>query len=707
MDRRNFIKSGTGLAFVISTGLGMQSCWPRKVENPLTINPWIIIRPDDKVIIYNPAAEMGQGSMTALPVIVAEELDVAWKQVEVLDSPIDAEIYGHDGWGSRQMMAIVGSYAVEGYFNTLRMAGAQARLILKHMAADYWQCDPTEVTTSKGTVLNHRTTKKLSYGELTQLGKLPNPLPVVLETDLKSPDHFSIVGKYVPRIDIPSKTNGTAQYSIDVSAPGMVYGVIERAPWQGAQVKSVNKEVILRSQNVIDLVELENGLGIIAETFESALAAKNNLKIEWEGGTEATTYNSADDFAEFEKVLDDTAVGTEVIKKQDDLTSRSKVVRRYMAEFFNEYAYHAQMEPLNAVVTPATGTRPAQVWIGTQAPDSMLSHAAAAFGLDENNVHINRCLLGGGFGRRTRRDYMLEAIALAQHTGRPTKLIWTREDDVKSGTFRPATLQRIEAGVDRDGNICTWKYEVTGPGKGLISTGSDIPHYAITDQSITAKYMDRPVLTNSWRAEGHFNNKFAIESMVDMVATREGKDPATLRRHLLRNDQRALDVLDKVLAISNWYSAAIPGRARGLSFCERSAITACVCEMSLDSKRGIRVHKVWIALDTGMVVQPDNARAQVEGAVIMGISSALYEGVTLTHGSIDQSNFHNYRILRCEEAPESIEVEFIKSNEKPVGIGEAGVPAIGGAIANAFASLTGKRMFHMPFTVERINEALA
>lgn len=650
MDRRNFIKSGTGLAFVISTGLGMQSCWPRKVENPLTINPWIIIRPDDKVIIYNPAAEMGQGSMTALPVIVAEEMDVEWKQVEVLDSPIDAEIYGHDGWGSRQMMAIVGSYAVEGYFNTLRMAGAQARLILKHMAADYWQCDPTEVTTSKGTVLNHRTTKKLSYGELTQLGKLPNPLPVVLETDLKSPDHFSIVGKYVPRIDIPSKTNGTAQYSIDVSAPGMVYGVIERAPWQGAQVKSVNKEVILRSQNVIDLVELENGLGIIAETFESALAAKNNLKIEWEGGTEATTYNSADDFTEFKKILDDT---------------------------------------------------------GTQAPDSMLRHAATAFGLDENNVHINRCLLGGGFGRRTRRDYMLEAIALAQHTGRPTKLIWTREDDVKSGTFRPATLQRIEAGVDRDGNICTWKYEVTGPGKGLISTGSDIPHYAIPDQSITAKYVDRPVLTNSWRAEGHFNNKFAIESMVDMVATREGKDPVTLRRTLLRNDQRALDVLDKVLAISNWYSAAIPGRARGLSFCERSAITACVCEISLDSKRGIRVHNVWIALDAGMVVQPDNARAQVEGAVIMGISSALHEGVTLTHGSIDQSNFHNYRILRCEEAPESIEVEFIKSNEKPVGIGEAGVPAIGGAIANAFASLTGKRMFHMPFTVERINEALA
>lgn len=706
MDRRNFIKSGTGLAFVISTGIGLQSCWSRKEKNPLTVNAWVIIESNNTVVIYNPAAEMGQGSMTALPLILAEELDVDWKRVKVIDSPIDAEIYGHDGWGSRQMMAIVGSYAVEGYYNTLRMAGAQAKLILRHMAAHYWQCDLSEIATNKGTVINHQTSKTLSYGELAEVGALPNPLPYVTESDLKSPNDFSIIGVSVPRIDIPSKTNGTAQFSLDVSVPDMIYGVIERAPRHGAKVKSVNRADIINAPDVIDLVVLENGLGIIAETVERAFTAKRQLKVEWEGGEASRLYESKNDFTEFKKVLDGSSIVANNIKTVEDTNSNAKVVRRYVAEFFNEYACHAQMEPLNAVVAAATDGKTAEVWIGTQAPDSMLRHAGGALGLEEKDIMIHRCLLGGGFGRRTKRDYLLEACVLAQHTGRPTKLVWTREDDFKSGAFRPATLQRIEAGVDVDGNICSWKYEVTGPGKGLISTGSEIPHYSIPSQSITSKYVDRPVVTNSWRAEGHFNNKFAIEAMIDEVASKEGIDPVTMRRKLLKDDSRALRVLNRVVAMSNWNKPLTAGRAKGLSFCERSAITACVCEISLHQDRGIRVHKVWIALDAGIVVQPDNATAQVEGAVVMGISSALLEGITFQKGAVVQSNFHNYQILRCEDAPESIEVEFIKSNDRPVGIGEAGVPGVGGAIANAFASLTGKRMYHMPFTVDRINETL-
>ncbi len=709
MSRRKFIGVTGGLTFAISIGgIGCTTLGSSRKEGPpVVFNAWVQVRTDNSVVIYNPAVEMGQGSMTALPVILAEEMDADWSRVIIEESPIDRETYGHNVWGMGPWMGIVGSIAVHGYFDRLRIAGAQARKILMMNAAKKWEVDLNELSTKPGLVVHQKSNRQLTFGEIASFGTMPAQLPEIGLEQLKDPNDFRLIGTVIPRRDVPEKVRGEAIYSMDISLPDMVYASVKHALINKSTPFLLNGDEVSQMPNVVKTVILENGVGVIATTIQSAFKAKDQLNIEWSSDVLASGYDSQMEALKYPEAIDDSTIERKEIVNEGSVENVKGIVKSYTADYYNDYTYHAQMEPLNAVVSLAKDKQSAEIWVGTQAPDSALRDAAEALELDESQITLNRCYLGGGFGRRAARDYLVEACHLAKAVDKPVKLVWNREEDVKAGMFRPATLQRIKAGVDVDGNLISWEYCTTGPGRGLISTGSSIRYYDIPNQKIEAKHLDHGIRTRSWRAEGHGANKFAIEAFVDEIASDQKVDSMEYRRGLLKNSPRALAVLNRVAKMSNWGKANVANRSMGLSFAERDSITACVCEISLNQNSGkIKVHQVWMAVDAGIVVQPDNATAQIEGAIIMGMSSALSERITFKNGEVEQSNFHDYNVLRHDDAPERIDVEFISSTEHPTGIGEAGLPAVGGAIANAFASMTGKRLYHMPFTTVLVMEAI-
>ncbi|MDX1941637.1 MAG: molybdopterin cofactor-binding domain-containing protein [Saprospiraceae bacterium] len=710
IDRRSFLKFSGSITFVISAGLAypLYSFFRKEEQENIPINAWVQISPDDKVTIYNPAAEMGQGSRTALPIILAEEMDADWAKVIIKDSPIDAAVYGHDGWGSRPMMAIVGSYAVEGYYKNLRLAGTQVRQILKTIASNHWKVPLTELSTEANKVIHQPTGKRLSYGDIVALGQMPSVLPEVSPELLKNPKDFKIIGTDIARRDIPEKVNGKAVYSIDIILPGMAYAAIERSPVLGSKPVLLNEQEIMNLPGVLDIVILDHGIVVIADDIEAAFYARQRLSIQW-SDVPAIEYNSEESLHEYASLLNDPSYDITEVFTVGDVKNQNSIIKTFTSDYLNDYVYHAQMEPLNAVVALSEDRTSAEIWVGTQAPDTALRDAAKTLGIEASKIILHRCYLGGGFGRRARRDYLIDACLIARQSkiNRPIKLIWRRENDLSSGMFRPKSLQRLTAGMDTNGNLITWEHKIIGPGRGLLHTGINIPFYNIPNQKMEVKYIDHSVQTCSWRAEGHSQNKFAIEAFMDEIATNVNIDPLTFRRRLLKDNPRALHVLNTVAKMANWDSNTPTGKGRGLSFCERSAITACVCEISLNQNTGkIKVHKVWMAVDAGLVVQPKNAITQIEGGIIMAISAAMLERISIKNGKVEQSNFHDYSILRYADVPETIEIELIRSLEKPVGIGEASLPGVGGAIANAFAALTGKRLYRMPFTPDRVKKVL-
>jgi isoquinoline 1-oxidoreductase beta subunit len=347
------------------------------------------------------------------------------------------------------------------------------------------------------------------------------------------------------------------------------------------------------------------------------------------------------------------------------------------------------------------------IWVGTQSPEGVKSEAARLAGVDESAVTIHRRLLGGGFGRRSNPDFAVEAVRLSSEVRRPVKLIWTREDDLQYGMFRPMNLQRLWAGVDDDGEIVAWKHCIVGDGGGLLTSGIEIPFYDIPNQAIERCAVDTGVRLHYWRSVGHGFNKFAIEAFLDEIAADQSADPYAFRRRLMHQAPRARNVLDMVAEMADWGSAVPEGRARGIAFAERSgSLGAGVAEISVDVSSGkIRVHRFWTAIDGGIIVQPDNALAQIEGGIAHGLSSILYESITFKDGRVQQSNYTDYPVLRMSDMPE-IEVRFVESDEHPSGLGESSLPLVGGAVANAFAALTGQRLRRLPFTPERVRAVL-
>jgi isoquinoline 1-oxidoreductase subunit beta len=714
ISRRKFLQRAGGVTFLIATGAlvpVLSDNGKETSENDATkISAWVHIAGDNRVTIMNPAAEMGQGSMTALAVIIAEELDVEWSNVHIEHSPIEPDIYGMQ-WGGRLggPMITVGSRTVRGYYAGLRLAGAQAKKILMLNAAAQWKVPPSEVIASLGEVSHPPTGKKMSYGQIAASLETPEKLPEVGEKDLKNPGEFRLIGKKMPRFDIPAKVTGSALYSIDVQVPGMLYGIVARSPVNGSQPALMNESEVLAMKGIYKVVKLDHGIGVIGESYELCEAARKVLNIEWSAGAKAENYDSQAAYKGYQQLSKSSNRGEVITEEGDVAMALQTATKTFESIYKNDFVYHAQMEPLNAVVSVAEDGKSAEAWVGSQAPDSARRAIAKVLGIAFEDVNYHPCYLGGGFGRRSLTGYVEEATHLSNAVKRPVKLVWSREDDVQYGAFRPISLQRMQAAVNPEGVITAWSHIITGTGDGLLASGAQNPYYSIPNQYIDLRNVDQGVRTKHWRSVGHGPNKYAIEAFIDEIARGIGKDPYQVRRQLLRNHPRELKVLDTLAEMCEWGSTVPEGRARGMAFGERSgALVGGVAEISVDRERGkIKVHRFWCAMDAGVVVQPDNAIAQLEGGIVFGISSVLHESITFKDGAVEQTNFHDYRLARMSDTPESIDIRIIPSDQAPMGVGEASTPVVGGAIANAFLALTGKALYHMPFTAERVKELLA
>lgn len=724
VSRRAFLGGGAGLAFAVTFGLPETS---QAQSAPGTLNAYVSIAPDGTITIQQPVAEMGQGISTGLPLIVAEELDADWSKVKVVQSPI-AAAYHHPIFKAQYVVA---SISTLGYWTPMRMAGAQARRVLVDAAAAKWGVSAADCVTEPSTVVHKPSGRKMSYGEIASFATPPATPPVIDATkDLKKPGEYRLLGKGVPRVDVPAKTNGSARYGIDARVPGMAYATFVRAPVRGSAPVSSNADAVKKLAGIVDVVTLPHGVAVVGETYAAVSKARKQLKVQWRGGEPGDRVNTDQDLQTYlGDGRDPKRVGVEWKAKGDALKAMPTAARTLSREYLSDHVYHAQMEPMNA--TADVHGDGVELWVGTQAPTRTTLDVGKALGIDPQKVKVNQLYLGGGFGRRATVEASVDAALVSKAVNRPVKLILSREDDLAAGTFRPMTSQRIEAGTDAKGQIVAWRHRVVGEPVGdfvyhpgynkaakdrdtIFMMGAELPYYNKIDHW-HSEHLMAPERTRvaAWRGIGAGYTKFAIESMIDELAHAARMDPLAYRlAHT--DDGRARRVLEKVAEMSGWGKKPPAGRARGIAFAEYGvlapkvgSLVGAVAEISLEQKTGrIRVHNYWAAADAGLAINPTAFANQVESAIVWGLSSALKERVTMVNGVVQQSNFHQYELLRMSETPD-IKVEIITGAAPvPSMVGELGVPCAAPAVANAFFALTGKRLYHMPFTPERVKAAL-
>lgn len=716
-SRRGFLIGSGSAAIAVAFGSGVPSA---NAAGAIDLGAFVNIGADGTVTFICPASEMGQGTRTSLAVIFAEELDADWSKMRVVQAPADAKLYGNPKFGNQQ--STVGSYAVTGYYAKLRLAGAQARKVLLMNAADVWKVPVGELTTEPGMVVHAKSNRKIGYGELAKTATVPNPLPEITKADLKPETQFRLIGKNIDRIDVPSKTNGTAEYAMDVQVPNMVYGAILYCDVQNEKPVQIDDSAAKQIKGVVKIVPLPVGVGVLAETVEAAFRAKDALKVTWTKTTPAQTYSNDGILADYRSIAADwSKPGVDMVKKGDADAALKGAAKVLTAEYFSEHLSHVCMEPLNATVH-IQGDK-VEVWAGNQAPVSQQMAAAAVAGVPPANVTVHTLLLGGGFGRRSDADTVAHATMLAKAAdGRPVKLIWTRNEDMMNDKFRPLTVQRLEVGLDAKGEVVGWRHRIVNEsylGRVLpppifekigkrdeVSGGGGEMSYAVANHRVDWVRAARGVDVGAWRGIAAGYTKFAIETFIDELASAKGTDPLAYRIAMLKDDPRAQAVVKAVAEMSRWNEKR-QGRALGLAYSDSlHSHTAAVVEVSVDDKSGaITVHHVWAAVDAGLAVQPKNIEAQMRGAMVFGLGAALREEVHIKDGVVQERNFDGYPVLRMSDIP-PMDVKVISNDSEPTGIGEAGVPVIAPAIANAVAQLTGKRLRHLPMTPERVKQAL-
>jgi isoquinoline 1-oxidoreductase beta subunit len=712
LTRRSMLAGIGGMTFFFAFGTDGTRILPPTdaATRPAPLSPWVRILPDGNITILT-ITEMGQGSGTSIPLMIAEEMDADWNKVTLDWAPSTPEVYGWPDRSGRRVMTVTGSRAVMMYWNDLRTAGAQVRKVLIANAAEHWGVDAATLKTEPSAVVDPKSGKRLSYGEIAAFGQVPTTLPAVDKSELKSRKDFRLIGRSVPRRDLPFKVNGSAQYSIDVKLPGMVYASALHAPVSGNAPEKWNDAAIKAMPGVLATVKLPHGVGIVAESFPQAMAARRALRVTW-------SRNKVDGF-DSEKALDhyaaihaDTSAPVKIVDAKGDIKAAfDGAAKVYKAEYRSDYTYHAQMEPLNAVARFNDAGDRLEVWDGSQDLGRSRDLVARTLGMKPEQVDVHQCYLGGGFGRRSLADYAAEAAVLAREVKRPVKLVWTREEDVAHGMFRPMTFQCLEAATDASGKVVGWRHCAIGDdgGLSLITGGMRISsYYGLPNQQLELRNVDEGVRIKHWRAVAHNFNLFAIETMVDALADDQKLDPVEFRLQRMSITPKARRCVEAVTKMADWGTMRPDDRALGFAMSERSgSLGACVVEASIDRRAGtIRVHKVWVAADGGVIVQPEAAKANVESGIVYGLSSALHERLTVRDGAVEQSNFGDYSVMRMSDMPEVMQVSFLDSDGHPTGLGEISTPGMAPAIANAFHKLTGKRLYHMPFTPERVLAAL-
>jgi isoquinoline 1-oxidoreductase subunit beta len=728
LSRRRFMIGAAGLTFAFVTGIE----WPAIAATEAvgttrkTFNPWVSIAPNGEISIISPATEMGQGSMTSLPLILAEELDADWSKVIVVPAPPIDALYGNPGFGG--VMHTASSAAVSGFFTVLRTFGAQVRSVLLDNAAKHWGVPRTELVTEPSDVVHAKSGRRIGYGEIAAFAELPAVAPEIKPDALKKPEEFRLIGHDVMRIELPTKINGSAKYAIDVQLPGMIYGAILRSPVEGGAPDKVDDAAAKAVTGVIDVVRLPYGVGVLAQTPWAAFSGRYALdsKVTWQRTGSAWGFNSDKGLDAFAADARNLNLPTTVdwFKQGDAEAALAKAVTTIEAEYRCRYAYHAQMEPLNAVASVSAAGDAAEVWCGTQYPTAALAAAARALGTTTDKIKLNYTLLGGGFGRRGEFDqeFVVDALLMSKNAKRPIKVIWTREDDVHNGHFRPITAHYLRAGLDAAGKLTAWHERLVGdrvlpfedPPRShnnydrdyLLMNGVELKTYNIANQYAGQLSRDTGIRTSPLRGIGYTANKFVAESFLDEVALKRGADPVQLRLELLKNSPRGQRVLQRVADMADW-GRKRDNTALGVAFVDYSnTVMGAVAEVAVDRSSGqISVKTFWCVADCGIAVQPDNVIAQYEGGIVYGLGLALTEEISIDDGTVQQSNFYDYTVMRMSDVPE-IYVELIAGDEHPSGVGQMPVTVVAPAIGNAVARLTNVRLRETPMTAERMKKAL-
>ena len=690
------------------------------------MSPWISIATDGTITIMSAATEMGQGSMTSLPLIIAEELDADWAKVRIVPAPPLDKIYGNPGFGG--MMYTAGSNAVTSYYMPLRTVGAQARRVLLDNAARKWSVPVEELTTEPSSVVHAKSGRRLSYGDIAAFAELPAKAPDIKPDQLKKTADFRLIGKDVMRVELPRKINGSATYGIDVQVPGMLYGTVLRAPVEGSVPNKIDEAKVKAVPGVTAVVRLPHGVGVVAQTAWAAFAGRQALidSVTWTRTGVAWGFDSDkghDAFAADAKNLsrparDWSAQGN----ARGAFQNASSTVE---GEYRCDYAYHAQMEPLNAVASVAPNGDAVEIWAGTQSQTTATEAPAKFLGISRDKVTLHDLLMGGGFGRRGNRDvdFIMDAVMLSKEVGKPVKSMWTREDDVHNGRFRPLSAHYLRAAFDASGKLTAWhhrlaadritpfmdpvRFQEGGGRDGMVMAGTDVRGYDVPHQLVEQLYRDTGVRTNPLRGIGVTANKFATEAFMDEVARKRGIDPLAFRLELLKGTPRARKAVERVAQMAEW-GRKREGRALGLAYIDYSGSqVAGIAEVSLDRSSGqIKVHNFWCTIDCGIAVQPDNIIAQTESSIVYGLGMTMSERISIKDGVVEQSNFYDYQLPRMSDVPE-MHIELIKTDNHPTGAGQMATPLIAPTISSAIAELTGVRLRHSPFTPERVKKALA
>jgi isoquinoline 1-oxidoreductase beta subunit len=732
LSRRDFLgAAGLTLALTVMPDpaalLGEGPAGSALAEASLSPNVWLTIATDGTITIVSPAAEMGQGTFTTLPAVIADEMDADWAMVKPVFPPEwNEQKYGNPGYQNYAFQTSA-SFATRGYFEAMRIAGAQARRVLIDAVAAKWGVPAAELSTEPSVVVHKATNRRISYGEIAAFAKAPAELPKIEDKDLKKPADFRYIGKDLPRREVPLKVTGAIKYGIDAQVPGMVYAAVLQSPWPGGKPETVDDARARQVKGITDIVRLPEGVGVIGTSVEATQAAKNLLKVTWSDapGAHHDSERALEEFAAIGRDMSRQGVPYETVG--DANAAMKNAVKVYRGEYRTRYLYHAQMEPMNATAAVSADGKSVEIWTGTQGPTNLLNQVARLLQTDRRNVTLHQHFIGGGYGRRSQVEVAVDAVRLSKAVGKPVKLIWTREDDVAGGKFRPQTAHHIEAGFDAAGKLVAWHHRVVAesvaaytsvsagapppPVDRVVMKGSPLAQYPIPNKLAEHVIETRGARLAAFRGVGNAHNAFAAESFLDEIAKDRGLDPIAFRLTLSEGQPRMQTLLRAVAEMSGWGKRrdgrAADGRALGVgTMVKDDTLAAGVAEVSVDRVTGrIKVHNFWAAIDAGIAVQPKNIAAQTEGSVIYALGHVLREKITIRNGRVMESNYTDYEVTRMSDVP-NIEVRVVSTDNPPTGAGEDGVPLVACAVGNAIAALTGVRLRELPFAPERVRGAL-
>ena len=696
-SRRDFLKvssaAGAGLIIGVVLPYKHRLVAAGLVEQTFDPNVWISIHPDNTITIFAAKSEMGQHIRTSLPMIVAEELEADWSQVRVAQADAHPDKYGSQGTG--------GSGSIRRSFTRLRKAGAAGREMLIQAAANKWNVSPKNCRAENGTVIHLSTGKSFTFGELA---KIASKLQVPENPVLKNPKDFKLIGNAMPGLDTPSRVNGAAIFGVDVQVPNMVYATVLRCPTFGGKIKSFNRKKAMKINGVLDVYEIDEGVAVVGKNTWAVIKGQRALEPKWDHGDFLSW-----DSARIKNMMEEKSTGKAVIAREDgDLTSLNgdeKIEVQYEVPFTS----HATMEPMNCVAHVKKNS--CEIWAPTQSPQRVQTTAANALGIDTKNVIVHITMLGGGFGRRLWADFVTDAIQVSQKSKKPVKLMWTREDDMGHDFFRPTSIHKLSATLSNQHELTSWTHRVIAPSisgqmaperfkdgqldRSAVNGASNIP-YDISNVLVDYIMANTKVPVGWWRSVYNSQNAFANEGFIDELAQKAGIDPYQFRLNLLKNAPRHLGVLKLAAEKANWGKKMAKRQGMGIALHESfGSWAAHVAEITVTKTGELSIDKIVAAVDCGLVVNPDGVKAQMESAIVYGLTSTLKGLITIEKGAVAQSNFHEFELLRIDEMPE-VEVYIVKSAEPPGGAGEPGLPPVAPAVTNAIFAATGKRIRSLP-----------